>query len=68
MKDNRAKISDARTGGNPEARGGYVSPRVVMVEIKTLAHILQSSTDVFPNNNPWSDGSDSGFNFGDDGL
>ena len=68
MKDNRAKISDARTGGNPEARGGYVSPRVVMVEIKTLAHILQSSTDVFPNNNPWSDGSDSGFNFGDDEL
>ena len=68
MKDNRAKISDARTGGNPETRGGYVSPRVVMVEIKTHAHILQSSTDVFPKNNPWSDGSDSGFNFGDDDL
>lgn len=46
MKDNRAKISDARTGGNPKARGGYVSPRVVMLEIKTHAHIPQSSTDV----------------------
>ena len=32
MKDNRAKISDARTGGNPEARGGYVSPRVDVIE------------------------------------
>ena len=33
MKDNRAKISDARTGGNPETRGGYVSPRVDVIEL-----------------------------------
>ncbi|MBQ0005795.1 MAG: hypothetical protein KBS57_00090 [Alistipes sp.] len=35
MKNNRAKISDARTGGNPEVRGGYVSPSVKVIELTT---------------------------------
>ena len=66
MKDNRAKISDARTGGIPSARGGYVSPVTELIEFNTKINILQNSLDGNPSNNPWREGSDSGFDIGYD--
>ena len=50
MKDNRAKISDARTGGNPEARGGYVSPRVKVIELTSQRGICVLAGSM---GNPW---------------
>ena len=51
MKDNRAKISDARTGGNPDARGGYVSPRVKVIELTSQRGICVLAGSV--TNNPF---------------
>ncbi|MCQ2174254.1 MAG: hypothetical protein MJY61_03875 [Bacteroidales bacterium] len=51
MKNNRAKISDARTGGNPEARGGYVSPRVDVIGLTSQMGICILAGSIV--NNPF---------------
>ena len=44
----------------------YVSPQVKVIEIASSVSILQSSLGGTTSSNPWSSGSESAFDFGDD--